>query len=184
MSLKSKTFVSIFILFLLFIAGNTNLNAQSWAQCPSGEDIIRCETINCPKGDTNKDGSCSLDDENAQYSDARNNSLCANPTSGCGVIYYYPANSTQSCSVRVKERGTNCSLYKLTKFSPTPIPTLAPTPTPTTGGFSSTSKKSTPTPTPKVSARLPKTGSEQYIVYLLVLFGLIGIYLYSKLETK
>ena len=89
MSLKSKTFVSIFILFLLFIAGNTNLNAQSWAQCPSGEDIIRCETINCPKGDTNKDGSCSLDDENAQYSDARNNSLCANPTSGCGVIYYY-----------------------------------------------------------------------------------------------
>lgn len=159
----------------LFLGVNT-IFAQSqttWAQCPNGEDIVRCQTFDCPQGDTNKDGLCDLKDEKARLTDARNDSFCANPTSGCGQVNYFSTDSKNACSVRVKENDNNCDLYKAgdPNFA-TPIPTPSATPKPTV----KPSVTPTPTSSPETKGgQLPDTGPGENTVFTIIGIGVLGL---------
>lgn len=123
---------AMFILFSIMLSA-TEINAQSiWDQCTDGSAIERCETYDCPLGDTNNDGSCTLDDNSSRLTDVRNDSFCANPISGCGEVRYYPSNNSSACSVRVEENNNNCNLYTVGSPGtiPTPTPTVTATPRP------------------------------------------------------
>lgn len=160
-------------LLISFVVATKTVPAQtqtSWAQCPSGEEIVRCQTFDCPQGDTNKDGVCDLKDEKARLTDARNDALCANPTSGCGQVNYFSSGANNACSVRVKENGNSCDLYKAVdpNFT-TPVPTRSP----------SSSPKPTTTPRPTSSpaskgGQLPDTGAGEYAALALVCM-LVGL---------
>ncbi len=137
MNTKTLSIVATAVLLSFYVATKTVLaqTPTSWAQCPSGNEIVRCQTFDCPLGDTNKDGICDLKDEKARLTDARNDALCANPTSGCGQVNYFPSGSDNACSVRVKENNNNCNLYKAAdpKFAlptPSPSPSLQPVASP------------------------------------------------------
>lgn len=176
------------ILTLLTLTPGSHLCASvraetpSWSQCPDKSPIARCETYNCPQGDTNQDGACTTADTGASLSDARNDSLCANPVSGCGEVRYFSKNSTLACAVRVKETGSNCNLFSAGNPSfttPTPIPTATPratfqpvpTATPLTkGGQIATSSAQT----------LPETGPGIFGTFLLIGLGFFGLYLYGR----
>lgn len=121
---------------LLAILSVTNVSAQNWSQCTNGAAITKCETYDCPNGDTNNDGSCTLQDSGARLTDVRNDSFCANPISGCGEVKYFSANSSNACSTRVEQTGNNCNLYSVGSptFTPTPTPTSTPSATPTPAG--------------------------------------------------
>lgn len=119
---------------LMAILSVSNVSAQTWAQCTDGSSISRCETYDCPQGDTNNDGSCSLDDTDSRLTDVRNDSFCANPISGCGEVRYYGSNSSDACSVRVEQTGNNCNLYTVGSPTFTPVPTGTPQPTATQSG--------------------------------------------------
>ncbi len=131
-------------LYLLLILGLSLfsprlVNAQAaWEMCSDGTLIVRCESINCPRGDTSGDGTCTLSDEDSSFTDFRNDALCANPVSGCGVVRYY--NQSNNCNTRVKQDAPNCTLYATANPNFTPPPTqsgaggqatLAPVQTPT-----------------------------------------------------
>ncbi len=167
MNIKILFSAAIFWSLSLLLSVNT-LSAQSqtaWSQCPDGKDIVRCQTFDCPQGDTNKDGLCDLKDEKARLTDARNDSFCANPTSGCGQVNYFSSDSNSACSVRVKENDNNCDLYKAgdPNFA-TPTPTKpSATPTPT----------SSPSPVPK-GGELPDTGPG-YAALALIGVGALGL---------
>lgn len=174
----------------LFVASTLlfplSVHAQStsyWSQCSEGVSIVRCETFNCPKGDTNKDGRCTSTDENAQITEARNDSFCANPPSGCGEVLYYAQKDQNSCAVRVKENTNNCDLYKAGNPSfatKTQAPISTPSPTPV-----SRLTVSTATPTAKPTTNtgkesLPKTGAALWVSLALAGMGLYGLYLYEN----
>ncbi len=151
----------------------------SWSSCTDGRAIVRCETYDCPRGDTNGDGKCSLTDTDAKLTDARNDSFCANPISGCGQVHYYPGSSTSSCLERVEESGLNCDLYAVASpsFSPRPTKLAAPTASP--------SPKVSTTPVPALGgggdSELPKTGPKDvWIVFGILALGGIGIFLYER----
>jgi hypothetical protein len=158
--------------------GKSHAAAPNWSQCPDTSPIARCETYNCPQGDTNKDGACTLDDSGASLSDSRNNSLCANPISGCGEVRYFKQNTDIACAIRVKESSQNCDLYSAgnPSFS---TPTPVPTPTPTSTPHATFQPVATTTPTTKGSA-LPETGPEIFINLALIALGFLGIYLYER----
>ncbi len=162
----------------------TPISAQStsyWSQCTDGASIVRCETYNCPSGDTNKDGLCDLKDDKAQITESRNDSFCANPPSGCGEVLYYADKQSASCAVRVKENNNNCNLYKAgnPNFS-TPRPTVSPTPTPVSR-LDTSSKSPVPTSTTKpTNTTLPKTGPELWVSIFIAGLGMYGLYLYEK----
>lgn len=102
-------------------------SASDFSQCRDGSSIVRCETYDCPRGDSNNDGVCSLTDVGARLTDARNDSFCANPISGCGQVNYYSATNNSACSIRVEETVNNCDLYN----AGTPTFSSRPSPTPT-----------------------------------------------------
>jgi hypothetical protein len=162
-----------------------SVNAQTtsyWSQCTDGASIVRCETYNCPNGDSNKDGVCDLKDSNATLSDTRNDSFCANPPSGCGQVLYYAQNQNLSCAVRVKQNENSCNLYKAGNpnfTSPTPAPTLAPTATPVSRLSSSPVATASAKPT-TTKTTLPKTGAELWVSIFLAGLGMYGLYLYEK----
>lgn len=171
------------LVIALLVASAPVAKAQSWSQCTDGRSISRCETYDCPKGDTNKDGKCTLEDTDARLTDSRNDSYCANPISGCGQVLYYPSGASEACVVRPQEsKSRECDLYALAEPSFTPQPTSSPratTPTP--------SPKQTATPTPSATAKsggdseLPKTGPEHvWLGALVVLLGAAGVYIYEK----
>ena len=168
-----------FVLLVLALPGAVRAQGvnTSWSQCTDGRVIVRCETYDCPKGDTNNDGRCSLTDTDAKLTDARNDSFCANPISGCGQVHYFPGGSSSACLVRVEESGLNCDLYAVADPSFTPRPTATPTATPT------------PTPSPVAGrgggdSELPKTGPEHLGLGLLVLLlGATGVFWYEKHKT-
>lgn len=111
--ISSGAWAVLFLIAGMFVFFATDISAaNSWDQCNDGSTVVRCETYDCPQGDTNKDGECTLDDTGARISDIRNDSLCANPLSGCGEVHYYPAQSSQSCQVRVSETNSSCDLYQ------------------------------------------------------------------------
>jgi len=164
-----------------------------WNQCGNGSTIVRCETYDCPRGDTNRDGRCSLTDTDAKLQEAKNDAFCANPLSGCGEVEYFTAGSGNSCAVRVKETKNNCDLYSASNpnfatatTSPTvsPRPTTtprastSPTPTPTT--------TATPTPTASASATtkggetLPDTGPVLWISMAIAALGVYGLFLSDR----
>lgn len=140
--------VTLLVFLIAFFSPGfvASLRAQSeWDICPNGATIVRCETYNCPQGDTNGDGSCTLSDNGASLTSARNDSLCANPISGCGEVRYYGAGGQSACGVRVKQDLTNCNLYNPGDPDSSPIPRVgeSPSPLPTT--------TTTPTPSPSPS---------------------------------
>jgi len=121
---------SALVLFLTLIGAN-EVRAQSvWDQCTDGRSISRCETYDCPRGDTDGNGTCDLNDTDARLTDVRNDSFCSNPLSGCGEVRYFASGDSNSCSVRVEENDNNCDLYNVASPTFTPAPTATPTPTP------------------------------------------------------
>jgi len=171
----AKEIAFIISLFaLLFVSSSFAYGADdAWSTCPSGETIARCKTINCREGDTNKDGACTLDDQYAELTSNRTDALCANPPSGCGEVLYFEANSTSACIKRVKEAGTNCSLYSTStpRFN-----TLTPTATPT----SKFTLGATVTPKPTAKPTLPTTGPSPYIYPILAMLGLAGLAVFFR----
>jgi hypothetical protein len=180
MRLKNKTLLfAASVIALLFLPHVIWAQETGWSNCPDGEKIARCETYDCPKGDTNKDGVCNLSDDGARYSDSRNDSFCSNPTSGCGEVRYYKSGAQTACTIRIKESGSNCDLYNAGNpvfSSPTPTPVSTPKPT----------FKPVPTSTPKAialasqSSTLPETGPELFVNLFLIATGILGIYIYER----
>jgi len=179
MNRKRLFILNSLVTLQLLAAGLTPraLHAETpdWSQCPDSSEIVRCETYNCPQGDTNQDGACTVNDTGASLSDARNDSLCANPPSGCGEVRYYPTSSNIACGIRVKESGDNCSLYSagnpdFSTPSPTPSATFAP---------AATLPPTTAASTTKGGETLPETGPELFITLSLIATGLFGLYLYD-----
>lgn len=174
------------VLSVSFVRGASAQGNFSWSQCTDGRTIVRCETYDCPKGDTNSDGRCSLADTDAKLTDARNDPFCANPISGCGQVHYFPAGSSAACLERVEEAGLNCDLYAVANPSFTPRPT--PTPTPTATPRASATPTASPRATPANarggggdSDELPKTGPEHvWLGLAALLVGAAGVYLYEK----
>lgn len=157
--------------------------ATTWSQCNDGRAITRCETYNCPQGDTNKDGRCTLSDTNAKLTDARNDSFCANPISGCGQVHYYPSGAAGACLERVEEAGNNCDLYAVANPTFTPVATSTPTPTGTARPTASPTASASATPIVQKGgdSELPKTGPEDYWpVFVILGLGAAGVYLYEK----
>ncbi|RJR29030.1 PKD domain-containing protein [Candidatus Microgenomates bacterium] len=103
-------------------------SSSDFSKCQDGRSIVRCETYDCPNGDTNNDGKCSLSDNGARLTDARNDSFCANPISGCGQVQYYATSQAESCSTRVEENNNNCNLYSASTPTFTPKPSATPDP--------------------------------------------------------
>ena len=173
----AKEIAFIISLFaLLFMTSSFAYGAEdAWSTCPSGKTIARCQTINCREGDTNKDGACTLADKYAELTDSRNDALCSNPPSGCGEVLYYEANATTACIKRVKEAGTNCSLYSTS----TPrFGTPTPTSTPTSNSKFTLGATSTPKPTTKPI--LPATGPSPYVYPILATLGLAGLAVFFR----
>lgn len=171
----------------LFVSQVSAQSTSYWSQCADGASIVRCETYNCPRGDTNLDGLCDLKDASGVISDSRNDSFCANPPGGCGQVLYYAQGQNVSCAVRVKENENSCNLYKAgnPNFSTptaTPIATIAPTLAPT-GASRLGSTVPTTTPKPK-DTTLPKTGPELWISIFVAALGMYGLYLYEKAERN
>jgi len=167
-------------------------SSSSWSQCADGKTIVRCETYDCPKGDTNGDGRCTSADTNAKVTDARNDAFCANPISGCGQVLYYPAGSSSACLERVEEAGNNCDLYAVVTptFTPLATSTPIPTPTPKPTQMPTASPSASPSATPVVLGKggggdeLPKTGPEHIWIGIFVLtLGASGVFLYEKYKT-
>src|SRR3989344_4379649 len=103
MKLKlTRLWLSLFIVFVGFLGRQiVSVSAQgtsSWTQCADGRVIVRCESYDCPSGDTNRDGKCKTADNGARLTDARNDSVGANPRSGCGEMRYVAANESNTCS--------------------------------------------------------------------------------------
>jgi len=200
--MKNKISKGMFLSLALTFLSVGSAVAQTtsyWNNCSGGTQIVRCETYNCPKGDTNKDGRCSLSDEQATQTDSRNDSFCANPPSNCGEVLYFPQNSTNSCAIRVKETNNNCTLYRAGNPTVSPSPTAVSTPTPTVRPTSTpvasvtvrptataTSIPRLPVSSPAVStgsrkpATLPKTGAALWISIFLAGAGLYGVWMYEK----
>lgn len=110
-----------------FLLAETASAQGTFSQCTDGREIARCETYDCVKGDTNGDGKCSLADEDARLVDARNDSFCAAPVSGCGVVQYYASGERATCAVLVQESINNCDLYSVDDPNfPSPTPTATP----------------------------------------------------------
>lgn len=135
-----KLFITILASIISLVLVPRVQAESSWEKCDNGSTVVHCETYDCPQGDTNKDGKCTTTDKGARITDSRNDSLCINPASGCGQVLYFPANSANSCLVRVEETNNNCDLSN-------PTPTVTPRPT-ATAASSSTPK---PTSTPSIS---------------------------------
>lgn len=193
-----RFFISIFLVSLmhhLVIKVSPFTVAQTWSRCQDGTAISRCETYDCPQGDTNKDGNCTLSDQGAKFTDARTDSYCANPASNCGQILYFKSQQSTSCAVLVKENSNNCDLYQAGSLErSTATPSAIPTPTPSsTAQPSSTpiatkSPSPTPTQTPQKSIRptvtpkptLPATGPSFFGIVALATSGFGGLFLYEK----
>lgn len=161
----------LFVAFLL--AMSKSLSAADWSQCPDSSPIVRCQTFNCPEGDTNKDGTCSLADDRAKVTDYRNDALCANPPSGCGVVHYYSDGQTNACVIRVKENENNCDLYNASNpvfVTATPKPTA----TPKSNNFETPTTTPTSSPSTKGGEKLPETGPEHLIIGMALLLGFGG----------
>lgn len=174
--------LKILLLSLSFfvVAQNNVVLAQSssWSQCTDGRVITRCETYDCPKGDTSRDGRCSLADTDARLTDARNDSFCVNPISGCGQVHYYPSSASSACLVRVEELPQNCDLYAVANpsFTPSPTPTSTPTATPSATPVSGIGGGG--------DSELPKTGpGHMWIGAFVLLLGAAGVYLYEKYKV-
>lgn len=178
-----KLIYAIFIFLILFIGRPVKfVLAQStsyWSSCQDGASIVRCETYNCPKGDTNGDGRCTTSDQDAELTESRNDSFCANPVSGCGEVLYFAANENNSCAVRVKENNPNCNLYKASTPNFGVTQTAAPTPTATPVSRLNTS----PVPTVKPSSgssNLPNTGPALWVSMIIASIGVYGFHHYGK----
>lgn len=173
----------------LIAYGSSNVSAQStWSQCQDGRSIVRCETYDCPQGDTNKDGKCTLTDTGARLTDARNDSFCANPISGCGQVHYFPTGSSEACVVRAEETNQmTCDLYAIANPTFTPQPTVTPRASATPTATGSARPMATATTKGGIGggdSELPKTGPEHiWIGAALLLLGAAGVYIYEKYKT-
>lgn len=168
---KEISFILILFALLFMSASWASAADEAWSVCPNKSEIARCETINCPQGDTNSDGKCTTEDESAELTDARNDALCANPTSGCGQVNYFEKGSTTSCTTRTKESNFSCNLYSVTKAS-----FATPTPTPTTSPM--------PTQKPKTTEKiLPKTGPSQSIYLVLVATSVVSFFTFLRFRN-
>ncbi len=188
-----KTTISLLTISVVSLLLSGSVSAQSsggtWSQCVDGRAIARCETYNCPQGDTNDDGKCTLSDTNARLTDSRNDSFCANPISGCGQVIYYPSGSSASCLERPEEAGLNCDLYAVAEPNFTPGATS--TPRATASATPTARPTATASATPKSGIggaggdnELPKTGPEDYLpVFAVLSLGALGIFLYEKYKV-
>lgn len=176
-----KIIFLISILFgLTFVPSVFAQGTTYWSSCSDGATIVRCETYNCPNGDTNGDGRCTAQDRLAEMTESRNDSFCANPQSGCGEVLYYASNQKNSCAIRVKENTNNCDLYKASTpnfgSTATPVATVSPTVAPVSR-LSTVSPSATPISTPK---NLPKTGPALWISMFIAGIGVYGFHHYGK----
>ncbi len=172
--------MSLFLTF--FLAGPSLVSAADayWNQCGGGNSIVRCETYDCPQGDTNRDGRCTLSDTDAKFQESKNDAFCANPLSGCGEVLYFEANKSNQCALRVKENQNNCSLYKasnpsfVSQSTSSPAPQQTSTPTP---------KVTFPTASPSANIKtLPKTGIELWVSIAVAVIGVYGLFLGDKIK--
>lgn len=180
----NKKSLSLFasITFLLLLLSSRDASAQSWSQCRDGRQIARCETYDCPKGDTNNDGKCTLTDSGARLTDSRNDSFCANPISGCGQVQYYAAGSSEACTIRAEENSQmECNLYALSNATFTPQSSATPR------ASATATPKSTATALPVSKggdSELPKTGPEHiWLGAAVLLLGFGGVFIYEKYKT-
>jgi hypothetical protein len=181
-------FIAAFFSGLLLVE---SVNAQqNWSVCPDSSAIVRCETYDCPNGDTNGDGLCRLNDQGARLSDSRNDPFCANPLSGCGEVHYFGQGDIAACTVRVKEAGNKCDLYKAGNPIFTPVPSSSPRPTsspsasPTVSPTASPKTSATPKATTKGGNTLPETGAPAVAIIGLLSTGFIGTYLFEKFKRS
>jgi hypothetical protein len=177
--LRSRTLLFLIPSFVVLFFSPGQARAANWSQCPDGNAIVRCDTYDCPQGDTNKDGKCTTADQGGKLSDSRKDAFCANPVSGCGEVHYFAKDQASACSVRVKESGDNCDLYNAGRpqfASSTPTSTPKPTASPVSKFQTSTPK---PTGSPKPAGSLPKTGPSPIQTMFLVATGFLGISLYA-----
>lgn len=181
-----KNFAKLTLIALIIAAAPSSVSAQSssgtWSQCVDGRAIVRCETYNCPQGDTDNDGKCTLSDTNARLTDARNDSFCANPISGCGQVRYYPSGSSASCLERAEEAGLDCDLYAVANpnFTPGATATARPTATPRATATASATPRATAA-SAGGNTELPKTGPEDYLPLLAVIgIGALGVFLRQR----
>lgn len=176
-----KIMLPIVVLLSLIFVREVSAADSYWNQCGNGTPIVRCETYDCPQGDTNKDGRCNLNDDRAKLQESKNDAFCANPLSGCGEVLYYTQDSVNSCAIRVKENQNNCDLYKAGNPNITPSPTASATATPRP---SSTPLNrfgdATASPTAKPATTLPKTGPALWISIGIALLGVYGLYVSEK----
>jgi hypothetical protein len=189
MNKVSSVFAIFVVVTLLLLEGNTVFASDAyWNQCGGGNSIVRCETYDCPQGDTNGDGRCTLSDTDAKFQESKNDAFCANPLSGCGEVLYFSANESSQCALRVKENQNNCSLYKASNpsfassSSPTPTPQSSSVPSPMP---SATPKVTLPTATPSGRLKtLPKTGIELWVSIVVAGIGIYGLYLGDKIKNS
>jgi len=180
----------IFWFFIFLAAWMWFLTDQASAQspdqfgraCRDGQEIVQCQTFNCPFGDTNGDGNCNLSDRGAELQSARKDGLCANPASGCGEIHYFPAGTSGACGVRVKENSQEtCDLYNAAD------PQFAPVSAPS----SSAKNLFTPVPDPAQDVTkggepvetLPETGAEIFLGLGALVAVVVGKHLYESSEA-
>lgn len=183
MSKKLKTLLVLVLALILgiLVSGLPKTKAQNqnnidveatWSVCPDGSgSIVRCATYNCPKGDTNGDGACTIADEQAKLTDLRNDPLCSNPPSGCGQVYYYNK-SGSACANRIKDTQS-CKISSASAPVFATEPTSTPTPTPTPQKQSSNEATNSTT-------TLPKTGPSIFTFVFLSAAAFVGIYFYKK----
>ena len=188
-----KQFLSLSIVLLGTALSVSSVSAADayWNQCGGGNSIVRCETYDCPQGDTNNDGRCTLQDTDAKFQESKNDAFCANPLSGCGEVLYFSANNSAQCGIRVKENNNNCSLYKASNPtfatasaapSSTPTPTVKPV---VTASPSASPKVGLPTATPSAKVKtLPKTGAELWVSIAIGVIGVYGLYLGDKIKNS
>lgn len=114
----NKPLLSLMIIITSLFTTQLTAHAQDnfGFVCKDNRQIVRCQTYDCPLGDTNKDGRCTLEDDSARLTDARNNPLCANPPSGCGEVLYFAVNDNSACGIRVKQERQNCELFQTSEL--------------------------------------------------------------------
>lgn len=175
---------------IIYLSESRGVYAQTWSQCADGSTIVRCETYDCPNGDTNGDGSCSFADSGARMTDARNDAFCANPISGCGQVHYYNSTSSSRCAIRVKESNLNCDLYSVSTPDFTPVPSVTPKPTATPFSFASSTPTASASPSAIATSSattkggLPETGPSLVTTLFLGAVGLLGIFLYERFRLE
>lgn len=107
--------MGIFALNFWALSSNTYALTHPWAQCGLDEEIVHCETISCPYGDTDGDGACTTADRAASITDMRNSPYCSVPEGRCGSVHYYKRAGKLSCATHLVSKNDSCDISEVTR---------------------------------------------------------------------